>query len=97
MAVYATGAVGSAGIAVLVDVVTEHATVILVVGHYPVAKPVALNLEGLWFIRDRWVLHGVVRSKVFDVTACTRVLVCGLLSVVHAHVISTLLPVEREQ
>lgn len=54
--IYLSGAAVGAGIAVLVDIVTDHAQVGLLVGDYAVAIPVALYLLGLWFVRDRFVL-----------------------------------------
>ena len=60
--IYASGAAVGAGFAVLVDVVTNHAKVGLLVGVFAVAVPVALYLIGLWFVRDRFVFAGAAQS-----------------------------------
>ena len=59
--VFASGAAVGAGIAVLVDIATDHAQVTPMVGHYSVAIPVALYLGGLWLVRDRFVLSGLAK------------------------------------
>ena len=59
--IFASGAAVGAGLAVLVDVVTDHTEVSRAVGNYAVAIPVALYLMGLWFVRDRFLLKGAAR------------------------------------
>jgi len=59
--IYLSGAAVGAGFAVLVDIITDHAKVPLIVGDYAVAVPVALYLAGLWLVRDRVVLQGAGR------------------------------------
>lgn len=56
--IYLAGAAVGAGFAVLVDVVTGHAEVSLLVGDYAVAIPVAIYFIGLWYVRDRMAMHG---------------------------------------
>jgi low temperature requirement protein LtrA len=55
--IYMAGAAIGAGFAVLVDIVSGHAEVPLLVGDYAVAVPVALYMLGLWFVRDRFTQH----------------------------------------
>ena len=62
LVIYIAGAAVGAGFAVLVDIVTDHAAVSLLVGNYAVAVPVAFYFMGLWFVRDRFVLDGVGKS-----------------------------------
>ena len=59
--IFASGAAVGAGFAVLVDIVTKHAKVPLLVGNFAVAIPVALYLLGLWFVRDRFAHDGAAR------------------------------------
>ena len=59
--IYMAGAAVGAGFAILVDIVTHHSKVSLLVGDYAVAVPVSLYLLGLWFVRDRLVLQNVAR------------------------------------
>ena len=56
--IFAAGAAVGAGFAVVVDIVSGHAQVLLKVGNYAVAVPVALYLLGLWFVRDRFYFDG---------------------------------------
>lgn len=56
--IYLSGAAVGAGFAVLVDIVTGHAEVGLLVGDYAVAIPVAVYFIGLWYVRDRMALSG---------------------------------------
>ncbi|MDS1135000.1 low temperature requirement protein A [Nitratireductor indicus] len=56
--IFASGAAMGGGFAALVDIMTKHAEVPLIVGDYAVAIPVALYMFGLWFVRDRFVLSG---------------------------------------
>lgn len=57
--IYIAGAAVGAGFSVLVDTITGHAAVSLLVGDYAVAIPVAFYFMGLWFVRDRFVLEGL--------------------------------------
>ncbi len=59
--IFAAGAAVGAGFAVVVDIVSGHAQVLLKVGNYAVAVPVALYLLGLWFVRDRFYFDGMAR------------------------------------
>lgn len=59
--IFASGAAIGAGFGVLVDVITGHAKVSILVGDYAVAFPVAGFLLGLWFVRDRYVSRGASR------------------------------------
>lgn len=59
--IFASGAAVGAGFAALVDIVTHHAEVPLVVGDYAVAIPVAIYFASLWFVRDRFVCIGFAR------------------------------------
>lgn len=59
--IFASGAAMGGGFAALVDIMTKHAEVPLVVGNYAVAIPVALYMFGLWFVRDRFALTGAGR------------------------------------
>ena len=59
--IFAAGAAVGAGFAVVVDIVSGHAQVLLKVGNYAVAAPVALYLLGLWFVRDRFSFDGAAR------------------------------------
>ena len=59
--IFAAGAAAGAGFAVVVDIVSGHAQVLLKVGDYAVAVPVALYLLGLWFVRDRFYFDGAAR------------------------------------
>jgi len=52
--IYMSGAAVGAGFAVLVDTVTGHAHLPLLIGNYAVAVPVAVFLFGLWLVRDRY-------------------------------------------
>lgn len=56
--VFAAGAAVGAGFGVLVDVITGHSKVSLLVGDYAVAIPVAVFLAGLWLVRDQFVCKG---------------------------------------
>ena len=62
LVIYMAGAAVGAGFAVLVDIITGHAAVSLLVGDYAVAIPVAFYFMGLWFVRDRFVLDGIGKS-----------------------------------
>ena len=62
LVIYIAGAAVGAGFAVLVDIITGHAAVSLLVGDYAVAIPVAFYFMGLWFVRDRFVLDGIGKS-----------------------------------
>ena len=62
LVIYIAGAAVGAGFAVLVDIITGHAAVSLLVGDYAVAIPAALYFMGLWFVRDRFVLDGIGKS-----------------------------------
>ena len=70
--IYASGAAVGAGFAVLVDIITHHSKMSLLVGEYSVAVPVALYLIGLWFVRDRFVLVGYKRHVLL--------VFCGLIA-----------------
>jgi low temperature requirement protein LtrA len=59
--IFAAGAAVGAGFAVVVDIVSGHAQVLVTVGDYAVAVPVALYLLGLWFVRDRFYFDGAAR------------------------------------
>lgn len=59
--IYASGAAVGAGFAVLVDIITHHSKVSLLVGNYTVSVSVALYMFGLWFVRDRFALKGHMR------------------------------------
>ena len=59
--IFASGAAVGAGFAVLIDIVTHHAKVGLLVGDYAVAIPVALYMLGLWYVRDRFVCDAPAR------------------------------------
>ena len=78
--IFASGAAVGAGFAVLVDVVTENASIGLLAGDYAVAVPVALFLLGLWFVRDRFlfVSAGRVLLPVFPVAVLAAPLALGL-------------------
>lgn len=80
LVIYIAGAAVGAGFAVLVDIVTDHAAVSLLVGNYAVAIPVAFYFMGLWFVRDRFVLAGVGKSvlPVFALLVLCVPLVLGL-------------------
>lgn len=56
--VFGAGAAVGTGVAVLVDIATDHAQVSEPVGLFAVAVPAAMYLIGLWLIRDRFVLSG---------------------------------------
>ena len=56
--IYASGAAVGAGFSVLVDIITQHSKVSMLVGNYSVAIAVALYMFGLWFVRDRFALKG---------------------------------------
>lgn len=60
--IYMSGAAVGAGFAVLVDVVSQHATTSFRSGLFAVAVPVALYLVGLWFVRDRFALKGTTHG-----------------------------------
>lgn len=51
--IFLGGAAVGAGIAVQVDIATQHASVPAQVGHWAVSLPVALYVFGLWLVRDR--------------------------------------------
>jgi len=55
--VFLGGAAVGAGIAVQVDIATQHAAVGAYAGHWAVALPVALYVTGLWLVRDRVILR----------------------------------------
>ena len=55
--IYMSGAAVGAGFAVLIDIVTGHAHIALLIGNYAVAVPVAVFLFGLWLVRDRFALN----------------------------------------
>lgn len=57
--IFASGAAIGAGFGVLVDVITAHAKVSILVGDYAVALPVAGFLLGLWLVRDRYTRKGL--------------------------------------
>jgi low temperature requirement protein LtrA len=78
--IYIAGAAVGAGFAVLVDIVSGHATVSLLVGDYAVAVPIALYFMGLWFVRDRFVLAGLGKLvlPVFSVVVLLVPLFLGL-------------------
>lgn len=59
--IYASGAAVGAGFAVLVDIITHHSQMNMLVGEYTVAISVALYMFGLWFVRDRFVLKGFMK------------------------------------
>ena len=56
--IFGSGAALGAGFAVLVDIVTHHAEVGLIVGDIAVAVTLALYLGALWIVRDRYCLTG---------------------------------------
>ena len=58
---FASGAAVGAGFAVLVDVVTGHASITLAAGDMAVSLPLASYMLGLWFVHDRLVLRGIAR------------------------------------
>lgn len=70
--IFASGAAIGAGFGVLVDVITAHAKVSILVGDYAVALPVAGFLLGLWFVRDRYIQRGLA-SWVLPVCAVLAV------------------------
>ncbi|WP_048647825.1 low temperature requirement protein A [Nitratireductor soli] len=59
--IFASGAAVGAGFAALVDILTHHSQVPLIVGDYAVGIPVALYMLGLWFVRDRFIFKGAAR------------------------------------
>ncbi|MDQ0136752.1 low temperature requirement protein LtrA [Neorhizobium galegae] len=59
--IFTSGAAVGAGFAVLVDIITHHSEVSILVGDYAVAIPVAIYLASLWFVRDRYVCIGPAR------------------------------------
>ena len=59
--IFTSGAAVGAGFAVLVDVITHHAEVPLIVGDYAVGIPVAFYFASLWFVRDRFACNGAAR------------------------------------
>lgn len=59
--IFASGAAVGAGFAALVDIITHHAEVPLLVGDYAVAIPVAIYYASLWFVRDRFACKGFSR------------------------------------
>ncbi len=61
LVIFASGAAVGAGIAVLVDVKTDHASIGELAGNYAVAVPVALFFVGLWFVRERFLFSGSSR------------------------------------
>ncbi len=67
--VFASGAAVGAGVAVLVDIATDHAHASQIAGHYAVAIPVALYLVGLWLVRDFFVLSGPARHVLLGFAA----------------------------
>jgi low temperature requirement protein LtrA len=56
--IYASGAAVGAGFAVVVDIITHHSKISMLVGNYTIAISVALYMFGLWFVRDRFALKG---------------------------------------
>ncbi len=78
--IYIAGAAVGAGFAVLVDIVSGHAQVDLLVGDYAVAIPASLYLAGLWFVRDRFVLKNANRIilPLFAVATLLAPLLLGL-------------------
>jgi len=88
--IYMAGAAVGSGFAVLVDIVTGHAHVGLLVGEYAVAIPVAVYLLGLWFVRDRFALNGSRRHvlPIFGVLIVAAPLLLGLEAVVALTVLS---------
>jgi low temperature requirement protein LtrA len=56
--IFASGAAIGAGFGVLVDVITAHSKVSILVGDYAVALPVAIFVGGLWIVRDRYTCQG---------------------------------------
>jgi low temperature requirement protein LtrA len=59
--IFASGAAVGAGFAALVDIITHHAEVPLIVGDYAVAIPVAIYFASLWLVRDRFACTGFAR------------------------------------
>ncbi|WP_052182788.1 low temperature requirement protein A [Rhizobium sp. YS-1r] len=59
--IFASGAAVGAGFAALVDIITHHSEVPLLVGDYAVAIPVAIYSASLWFVRDRFACNGFSR------------------------------------
>ncbi|MBP1846286.1 low temperature requirement protein LtrA [Rhizobium petrolearium] len=59
--IFASGAAVGAGFAALVDIITHHSEVPLLVGDYAVAIPVAIYYASLWFVRDRFACNGFSR------------------------------------
>jgi low temperature requirement protein LtrA len=80
---FAAGAAVGAGFAVLVDIVSGHATISLLAGDYAVAVPAAIYLLSLWFVRDRFVIGGVWHGvlPVFAALVLLAPLVFGLEAV----------------
>ena len=78
--IFASGAAVGAGFAVLVDIVTAHAEVELMVGNYAVAIPVALYFVGLWFVRDRFAFNSTAQYvlPVFAALVLVAPLLLGL-------------------
>jgi len=58
VAIFAAGAACGAGFGVLIDILTDHATVPLRTGDIAVGIPIAIYLLGLWFVRDRFCMRG---------------------------------------
>jgi low temperature requirement protein LtrA len=71
--IFMSGAAVGAGFAVLVDIITHHSELPLIVGDYAVAIPVAIYFASLWFVRDRFACTGAGRYAL---------LVFGLLGLV---------------
>lgn len=90
--VFASGAAVGAGIAVLVDIVTDHAEVSLLTGDYAVAIPVAAYMLGLWFVRDRFCLEGIATAVLptFAVLVLLAPLVLGLEGIAVLTVLSVI-------
>ncbi|WP_440408653.1 low temperature requirement protein A [Neorhizobium petrolearium] len=59
--IFASGAAVGGGFAALVDIITHHSDVPLLVGDYAVAIPVAIYYASLWFVRDRFACRGFSR------------------------------------
>ncbi|MEI8614841.1 low temperature requirement protein A [Shewanella sp. PP-He15 brown] len=59
--IYASGAAVGAGFAVIVDIITHHSKMSMLVGDFTVAISVAIYMCGLWFVRDRFALQGKLK------------------------------------
>ncbi len=60
--IFASGAAVGAGFAALVDVITHHAEISILVGDYAVAIPVATYFSALWIVRDRYAGNGLTTA-----------------------------------